>query len=454
MARKRVLILGAAGRDFHNFNTYYRDNDTYEVVAFTAAQIPDIDGRRYPAELAGALYPKGIPIYAEEDLTRLIPELDIDECVFAYSDVSYQKVMSLSSIVNAAGANFSLLGPKHTTIKSSKPVISICATRTGVGKSQTSRRVIEILMELGLKVVAIRHPMPYGDLAAQRVQRFAELEDLKKHDCTIEEMEEYEPHIVRGNVIYAGVDYEAILRAAEKDPSGCDVIVWDGGNNDFSFYETDLYITLADPHRPGHELLYYPSEVNLRLADVAIINKIDSAAPAGIQQVRENIERVNPEAIVIEAASPIRVADPSLIRGKRVLVVEDGPTLTHGGMKLGAGTLAARKFGAAEIIDPRPFIVGKIIETFEKYPEIGTLLPAMGYGDQQLHDLETTINRTDCDAVIIGTPIDLGRVLKINKPATRVYYDLQEIGEPNLEQVLSQRLKAWGILPGARHAVV
>ena len=454
MARKRVLILGAAGRDFHNFNTYYRDNDTYEVVAFTAAQIPDIDGRRYPAELAGALYPKGIPIYAEEDLPRLIPELDIDECVFAYSDVSYQKVMSLSSIVNAAGANFSLLGPKHTTIKSSKPVISICATRTGVGKSQTSRRVIEILMELGLKVVAIRHPMPYGDLAAQRVQRFAELEDLKKHDCTIEEMEEYEPHIVRGNVIYAGVDYEAILRAAEKDPSGCDVIVWDGGNNDFSFYETDLYITLADPHRPGHELLYYPSEVNLRLADVAIINKIDSAAPAGIQQVRENIERVNPEAIVIEAASPIRVADPSLIRGKRVLVVEDGPTLTHGGMKLGAGTLAARKFGAAEIIDPRPFIVGKIIETFEKYPEIGTLLPAMGYGDQQLHDLETTINRTDCDAVIIGTPIDLGRVLKINKPATRVYYDLQEIGEPNLEQVLSQRLKAWGILPGARHAVV
>ena len=454
MARKRIIILGAAGRDFHNFNTYYRDNDTYEVVAFTAAQIPDIDGRRYPAELAGALYPKGIPIYAEEDLTRLIPELDIDECVFAYSDVSYQKVMSLSSIVNAAGANFSLLGPKHTTIKSSKPVISICATRTGVGKSQTSRRVIEILMELGLKVVAIRHPMPYGDLAAQRVQRFAELEDLKKHDCTIEEMEEYEPHIVRGNVIYAGVDYEAILRAAEKDPSGCDVIVWDGGNNDFSFYETDLYITLADPHRPGHELLYYPSEVNLRLADVAIINKIDSAAPAGIQQVRENIERVNPEAIVIEAASPIRVADPSLIRGKRVLVVEDGPTLTHGGMKLGAGTLAARKFGAAEIIDPRPFIVGKIIETFEKYPEIGTLLPAMGYGDQQLHDLETTINRTDCDAVIIGTPIDLGRVLKINKPATRVYYDLQEIGEPNLEQVLSQRLKAWGIQPVTRHAVV
>lgn len=449
-----MIILGAAGRDFHNFNTYYRDNDTCEVVAFTAAQIPDIDGRRYPAELAGALYPKGIPIYAEEDLPRLIRELDIDECVFAYSDVSYQKVMSLSSIVNAAGANFALLGPKHTMIKSNKPLISVCATRTGVGKSQTSRRVIEILMGLGLRVVAIRHPMPYGELARQRVQRFAELDDLKKHRCTIEEMEEYEPHVVRGNVIYAGVDYEAILRAAEQDPRGCDVIVWDGGNNDFSFYESDLYITLLDPHRPGHELLYYPSEVNLRLADVAIINKIDSAAPAGIQQVRENIGRVNPEAIVIEAASPIRVADPGLIRGKRVLVVEDGPTLTHGGMKLGAGILAARKFGAAEIIDPRPFIVGKIVETFEHYPEIGTLLPAMGYGDEQLRDLETTINRTDCDAVVIGTPIDLGRVLKINKPATRVFYDLQEIGEPNLEQVLRERLKTWGLMPAARQAVV
>jgi predicted GTPase len=441
MTKKRIIILGAAGRDFHNFNTYYRDNEAYEVVAFTAAQIPDIEGRLYPVELAGHLYPKGIPIYAEADLPRLIRELGVDECVFAYSDVSYQKVMSLSSIANAAGANFTLLGPKDTMLKSVKPVISVCAVRTGVGKSQTSRRVIELLMERGLKVVAIRHPMPYGMLADQRVQRFAELEDLKRHRCTIEEMEEYEPHIVRGNVIYAGVDYEAILRAAENDPDGCDVIVWDGGNNDFSFYRSDLYITLLDPHRPGHELSYYPSEVNLRLADVAIINKIDSAGPEGIRQVRENIARINPKAVVVEAASPIRVANPAIIRGKRVLVVEDGPTLTHGGMKLGAGTLAAQKFGAAELVDPRPFITGKIVETFNEYPEIGTLLPAMGYSEEQLHDLETTINQSDCDAVIIGTPIDLGRVLKINKPATRVFYDLQEIGEPDLRQILDGFLK-------------
>jgi predicted GTPase len=441
MTKKRIIILGAAGRDFHNFNTYYRDNEAYEVVAFTAAQIPDIEGRLYPAELAGQLYPKGIPIYAEADLPRLIRELGADECVFAYSDVSYQKVMALSAIANAAGANFNLLGPKETMLKSTKPVISVCAVRTGVGKSQTSRRVIELLMERGLKVVAIRHPMPYGKLAEQRVQRFAELADLKRHRCTIEEMEEYEPHVVRGNVIYAGVDYEAILRAAENDPDGCDVIVWDGGNNDFSFYRSDLYLTLLDPHRPGHELTYYPSEVNLRLADVAIINKIDSAGPEGIRIVRENIARVNPKAVIVEAASPIRVADPAVIRGKRVLVVEDGPTLTHGGMKLGAGTLAAHKFGAAELVDPRPFITGKIVETFEEYPEIGTLLPAMGYSEEQLHDLETTINHTDCDSVIIGTPIDLGRVLKINKPATRVFYDLQEIGEPDLRQILDSFLK-------------
>lgn len=443
--RKRIIILGAAGRDFHNFNTYYRDNEAYEVVAFTAAQIPDIDGRRYPAELAGKLYPQGIPIFAEEGLPQLINDLDVDECAFAYSDVSYQHVMRLSSIVNAAGANFTLLGPNGTTVESHRPVISICATRTGVGKSQTSRRVIELLMERGLKVVAIRHPMPYGDLVKQRVQRFAGLEDLKKHHCTIEEMEEYEPHIVRGNVIYAGIDYEAILREAEHDPKGCDVIVWDGGNNDFSFYDTDLYITLLDPHRAGDELAYYPSEVNLRLADVAIINKIDSAHPEGIQQVRENIEKVNPKAIVIDAASPIRVANPELIRGKRVLVVEDGPTLTHGGMKFGAGTLAARKFGAREIVDPRPFLTGKIRGTFESYPSIGALLPAMGYSDEQLHDLETTINKTDCDAVVIGTPIDLGRVLKINKPATRVFYDLQEIGEPNLGQVLDEFVGKMGL---------
>lgn len=445
MTRKRVIILGAAGRDFHNFNTFYRDKEAYEVVAFTATQIPYIENRRYPAELAGKLYPKGIPIFGEEELPQLIKDLEVDECVFSYSDVSYQYVMSLSALVNAAGANFLLLGPNDTMVESSKPVISICATRTGVGKSQTSRRVIELLMKRGLRVVAIRHPMPYGDLVKQRVQRFAELEDLKKHHCTIEEMEEYEPHVVRGNVIYAGIDYEAILRAAEQDPKGCDVIVWDGGNNDFSFYDTDLYITLLDPHRAGDELNYYPSEVNLRLADVAIINKIDSAAPEGIQKVRGNIEKINPKAIVIDAASPIRVADASVIRGKRVLVVEDGPTLTHGGMKIGAGTLAAQKFGAKALVDPRPFVTGKIKDTFKKYPFIGTLLPAMGYSEQQLSDLEMTINSADCDSVIIGTPIDLGRVLKINKPYTRVFYDLQEIGEPNLGQVLDEFIGKMGL---------
>ena len=444
-SRRKVIILGAAGRDFHNFNTFYRDHEGYEVVAFTAAQIPDIEGRRYPAALAGDLYPEGIPIYPEDDLAGLIKKLDVDDCVFAYSDVSYQKVMSISSVVNAAGANLLLLGTKETLLKSRKPVISVCATRTGVGKSQTSRRIIEILMERGLKVVAVRHPMPYGDLARQKVQRFAALADLEKHHCTIEEMEEYEPHIVRGNVIYAGVDYEAILRAAEDDPRGCDVIVWDGGNNDFSFYESDLYLTLVDPHRAGHERNYYPSEVNMRLADAVIINKIDSASPEGIQEVRENTERINPAAVIIEAASPIRVADPSVIRGKRVLVVEDGPTLTHGGMTLGAGTLAAKKYGATELVDPRPFLAGKIVETFGAYPGIGTLLPAMGYGDQQLHDLETTINRTDCDAVVIGTPIDLSRVIDIEKPYTRVFYDLQEIGEPNLEQVLADFLVKNGL---------
>ncbi len=441
MSPKKVLILGAAGRDFHNFNTCYRDREAYRVVAFTAAQIPDIEGRRYPAELAGRLYPDGIPIYAESELPRLIRELEVEDCVFAYSDVSYQHVMSVGSIVNAAGANLVLLGPAGASLKSTKPVISICATRTGVGKSQTSRRVIELLMARGLRVVAIRHPMPYGNLAEQSVQRFAELKDLQRHHCTIEEMEEYEPHIVRGNVIYAGVDYEAILRAAENDPAGCDVIVWDGGNNDFSFYESDLYLTLVDPHRAGHELQYYPSEVNLRLADVAIINKIDSAPPEGVEAVRRNIERVKPGLTIVEAASPIRVADPSVIRGKRVLVVEDGPTLTHGGMQLGAGVLAARKYGATELVDPRPFLVGKLVDTFETYPEIGSLLPAMGYGEEQLRDLEATINGADCDAVVIGTPIDLGRVLNIRKPATRVFYDLQEIGEPNLEQVLEEFVK-------------
>ncbi|MCF8330907.1 MAG: cyclic 2,3-diphosphoglycerate synthase [Bacteroidales bacterium] len=439
--KRNVIIIGAAGRDFHNFNTYFRGNDNFNVVAFTAAQIPDIDGRKYPAELAGELYPEGIPIYGEEDLPRLIKELKADDCVFSYSDVTYQKVMNVASIVNAAGANMMLLGAKDTMVKSTKPVIAVGAVRTGCGKSQTSRRVIELLMAKGLKVVAVRHPMPYGDLVAQKVQRFATVDDLAKHKCTIEEMEEYEPHVVRGNVIYAGVDYEAILREAEKDPDGCDVILWDGGNNDFPFYKPDLNITVVDPHRPGHELNYYPGETTLRMADVAIINKMDSAAPENIQTVRENIEKVAPKATVVDGASPIKVDDPAVIKGKRVLVVEDGPTLTHGEMKIGAGTVAAQKFGASKLIDPRPYTVGKLSETFEIYPNIGTLLPAMGYGEQQLKDLETTINNTDCDAVIIGTPIDLNRLINIKKPNTRVYYDLQEIGNPNLEEVIDDFVK-------------
>ncbi len=441
MLKRNVIIIGAAGRDFHNFNTYFRDNELYNVVAFTAAQIPDIDGRKYPAELAGKLYPDGIPIYSESDLPRLISELKVDDCVFAYSDVTYQKVMSMSAIVNAAGANFSLLGWRETMVKSTKPVIAVGAVRTGCGKSQTSRRVIELLMKKGLKVVAVRHPMPYGNLVEQKVQRFAVVEDLEKHKCTVEEMEEYEPHVVRGNVIYAGVDYEAILRAAENDPDGCDVVLWDGGNNDFPFYNPDLMITVTDPHRAGHELAYYPGEVTLRLADVVVINKMDSSAPGDIQTVRESIEKVSPKAIVVDGASPISVDDPSIIKGKRVLVVEDGPTLTHGEMKIGAGVVAARKFGAAELVDPRPFTVGKMTETFEKYPNIGTLLPAMGYGDQQLKDLETTINNTDCDAVVIGTPIDLNRIINIKRPSTRVWYDLQEIGRPNLEEVIDDFVK-------------
>ena len=439
--KKNVIIIGAAGRDFHNFNTYYRGNEDYNVVAFTAAQIPDIDGRKYPSVLAGDQYPDGIPIYDESELPRLIKELNADDCVFSYSDVTYNKVMSMSAIVNAAGANFVLLGPRDTMVKSTKPVIAVGAVRTGCGKSQTSRKVIEYLMEKGLKVVAIRHPMPYGDLARQAVQRFATVEDLAKHECTVEEMEEYEPHVVRGNVIYAGVDYEAIVRAAEEDPDGCDIILWDGGNNDFPFYKPDLNMTVVDPHRPGDELKYYPGEVTLRMADVAIINKMDTAAPEAIQIVRENIAKVAPNAIVVDGASPIKVDDPSVIKGKKVLVVEDGPTLTHGGMKLGAGTVAAKKYGAAELIDPRPFTVGKLAETFEIYPNIGTLLPAMGYSDQQLKDLETTINNTDCESVVIGTPIDLNRIVKINKPNTRVYYDLQEIGYPDLGVVLEDFLE-------------
>lgn len=441
MSKKNVIILGAAGRDFHNFNTYYKGNPDYNVVAFTATQIPDIDGRRYPAELAGDLYPDGIPIHPEEELKKLIEDLNVDDCAFSYSDLPYEKVMNISSLVNAAGANFILLGPGDTMLKSEKPVISVVATRTGCGKSQTSRKVVEYLLAKGLKVVAIRHPMPYGDLVAQKVQRFAEISDLEKHKCTIEEMEEYEPHVVRGNVIYAGVDYEAIIRAAEKDPDGCDVIIWDGGNNDFSFYKSDLTITVADPHRPGHELKYYPGEVNMRLADVIVINKIDTASPEGIQTIRDSIEKVNPKAIVIDGASPINVDDPSIIKGKKTLAVEDGPTLTHGEMKLGAATVAAKKYGAAELIDPRPYTVGKLKNTFNIYPNIGTLLPAMGYGEEQLKDLETTINNTECDSVIIGTPIDLSRIIDIKKPHTRVYYDLQEIGEPTLDGVLNDFIK-------------
>jgi len=436
--RKNVIIIGAAGRDFHNFNTYYRGNENYSVVAFTATQIPDIDGRKYPAELAGALYPDGIPIYAQEDLPRLIKELNVDVCAFSYSDVSYQEVMAVGAIVNTAGADFILIGPKETMLKSTKPVIAVGAVRTGCGKSQTSRRIIEALMAHGVKVVAVRHPMPYGDLVAQKVQRFATVEDLRKHKCTIEEMEEYEPHVTRGNVIYAGVDYEAILREAEKE---ADVILWDGGNNDFPFFKPDLMVTVVDPHRPGHELSYYPGEVTLRLADVVVINKMDSAGPEGIQIVRENIAKVSPNAIVVDGASPLTVDKPELIKGKRVLVVEDGPTLTHGHMKIGAGTVAAKKYGAAELVDPRPFVVGRLAETFEIYPNIGTLLPAMGYGAQQIADLEKTINNTDCDAVVIATPIDLNRIVKIKKPTVKVDYELQEIGAPTFCSLICDFLK-------------
>jgi predicted GTPase len=435
MAKIKVIIMGAAGRDFHNFNTYFRNNDKYEVVAFTATQIPNIEGRKYPGELAGELYPNGIDIHPEEDILDLIKKYDVDEVVFSYSDISYDYVMSKSAMVNAAGADFKLLGPKRTMIKSNKPVVAICAVRTGCGKSQTTRRVSKLLHDMGKKVVAIRHPMPYGDLVAQKVQRFATLEDLDKHDCTIEEREEYEPHIVSGNIIYAGVDYEAILREAEKE---ADIILWDGGNNDLPFYQPDLHIVIVDPHRPGDELYYYPGEANLRMADVVIINKIDTADSEDILEVRENIRSVNQTAMVIDAASPIFVDDYEKIQGKKVLVVEDGPTLTHGEMTYGAGTVAAEKYGASELVDPRPYTVGTISDTFEKYPEIGTLLPAMGYGDGQMKDLETTINKTDADLVIIGTPIDLRKIINIEKPALRVYYELQEIGKPTLEDALNK----------------
>jgi len=435
--RTITIIQGAAGRDFHNFNLVYRNNPNFEVVAFTATQIPDIAGRKYPAKLAGKLYPKGIPIFAESELEDLIKKFRADEVVFSYSDVPHTHVMHWASRVIAAGADFKLLGSRATMIASAKPVVAVCAVRTGAGKSQTTRRVAEILKAAGKKIVAVRHPMPYGDLAQQSVQRYASIADLKKNKCTIEEMEEYEPHIRRGSIVYAGVDYAAILRQAETE---ADVVLWDGGNNDLPFFKPDLFITVADPLRAGNELSYHPGEVNLRMADAVVINKIDSATPEQIATVRDSIRRVNPRAMQIDAASPISVDKPNLLRGKRVLVIEDGPTCTHGEMKYGAGVVAARKFGAAELVDPRPFAVGSIAKTFETYPGIGPLLPAMGYGEKQIRDLEATIKRTPIDAVVVATPIDLTRIIKISQPMLRVSYDLQEIGRPNLEDALEPLL--------------
>ncbi|MHB8338364.1 MAG: cyclic 2,3-diphosphoglycerate synthase [Ignavibacteriaceae bacterium] len=436
MSTKNVLIMGAAGRDFHNFNVYFRDNNDYNVVAFTATQIPNIDGRIYPPELAGKLYPNGIKIYDEINLTGLIKELKVDEVVFSYSDVTFNYVMTKASIVNAAGVSFKLLGANDTMIKSNKPVISIIAVRTGCGKSQTSRKIVQVLREAGKKVVSIRHPMPYGDLVKQKVQRYGSLEDLIKYKCTIEEMEEYEPHIVMGSVIYAGVDYAAILAEAEKE---ADVIIWDGGNNDIPFYKSDLTFTVVDPHRAGHEMYYYPGNTSLRLADVVVINKMDSADQKNVMKLYDNIRVVNPKAQIIEANSPLTLDKENLIKGKRVLVVEDGPTLTHGEMEYGAGMIAAWRNDAEEIIDPRPFTVNSISDTFKKYPKIGKLLPAMGYSDQQILDLEETINKTDCDTVIIGTPIDLGRILKINKPHVRVQYELLEKGNITVKSILKEK---------------
>jgi predicted GTPase len=436
MSRNRILIMGAAGRDFHNFNVYFRDNPDYQVVAFTAAQIPNIEGRRYPPQLAGRLYQEGIPIYPEAELSDLIRRHGVDQVVFAYSDVSHEYVMHKASQVVAAGADLRLMGTGSTTLESSKPVAAICAVRTGSGKSQTTRHACDVLQRMGKKVVVVRHPMPYGDLAAQAVQRFATYEDLDRHKCTIEEREEYEPHIDRGIVVYAGVDYERILHRAEAE---ADVVVWDGGNNDLPFYRPDLHIVVADPHRPGHELRYHPGEANLRRADVVVINKVDTASLEGVTQVRESIYAVNPRAVVVEAASPIFVEDPAAIQGQRVLVIEDGPTLTHGEMTYGAGVVAARRFGAAELVDARPYAARSIAATFEKYPHIGPLLPAMGYSDEQIQDLEETINRAECDLVLVATPIDLRRLINVRHPVDRVRYELQVIGRPTLEEMLAQR---------------
>lgn len=433
MEKINVLIMGAAGRDFHVFNTYFRDNESYNVVAFTATQIPNIDGRKYPKELAGDLYPQGISIYPEEDLEKLIKEEEVKQVVFAYSDIKHEDIMHKASTVLATGADFRLMGPENTSIKSTKPVISICAVRTGVGKSQTTRKVSEILKGMGKKVVAIRHPMPYGDLKEQICQRFESYEDLNKHKCTIEEREEYEPHIDNGIIVYSGVDYEIILREAEKE---ADVILWDGGNNDFPFYKSDLSIVLVDPLRPGHEVNYHPGETNLKMADVIVINKIDSADKKNVDIVRENISKYNKDAIIVEAASPISVKDGEKIKGKKVLVIEDGPTLTHGGMKYGAGMVAAKKYGAGEVVDAKPYAIGSIKETYENYEHLETILPAMGYGDKQTKELEEVINSVDCDVVVSGTPIDITRILNANKEIIRVGYSLQEIGDPNLEDIL------------------
>lgn len=437
MQRKRVIIMGAAGRAFHNFNTYYRDRQEYEVVAFTATQIPDIAGRLYPPLLAGPLYPQGIPIYPESELAELIRRYQADEVVFAYSDVAHEYVMHRASLALAQGADFRLMGPTHTMLRSSKPVISVCAVRTGCGKSQTTRRITQILGQAQKRTVVIRHPMPYGRLEEQVWQRFATHEDLDRHHCTIEEREEYEPHLDRGVIVYAGVDYAEILRRAEEE---AEVIVWDGGNNDLPFYRPDLHVVVADPHRAGHEMSYHPGEANLRLADVVVINKVDTADLADVQKVCDNIRQANPGAAIIEAKSPVFVERPELIHGRRVLVVEDGPTLTHGEMSYGAGIVAARHYGAEEIVDPRPYVTRSIATTFQKYPHIGTLIPAMGYGDQQMRDLEETINAVECDLVIIATPIDLGRLLRINKPSVRVRYELEELSRPGLAEIIQQRV--------------
>ena len=431
----KTIIMGAAGRDFHNFNVYFRNNDAYEVVAFTATQIPGIEGRSYPRELAGSKYPNGIPIFPEDELPRLIHDHDVDEVVFAYSDVSHEYVMHKASIVLANGADFRLMGPKTTMLKAEIPVVSVCAVRTGSGKSQTSRQVAKILKNEGLNVAAIRHPMPYGDLRKQICERFASYEDLDKYECTIEEREEYEPHIDNGIVVYAGVDYEEILHEAEKE---ADVIVWDGGNNDWSFYKPDLNMVVADPHRAGHELMYHPGETNLRMADVIIVNKVDTADPQKVAQVKGNIKMVNPKALVLDAASPITADKPDLVRGKRVLVIEDGPTITHGSMPYGAGIIFAKESGASTIVDPRPYAVGSIKEAYKKYSHLGAVLPALGYSGQQIAELKETIDHTPCDVVVIGTPIDLRRVLTIRQPSVRVRYDLKVLGPKSLEQVLDE----------------